>query len=152
MAETIAGGVFEATHPKALAVYCSDGRFTGAVEDLVRGLGHARLDTLTLPGGAGLLNLSTACYSDHDTAGRALQFLVRGHSIEEVFLVAHAGCGYYRSRLSMLSPAQLEVRQREDLAHAARWISDRCGAVRTRAFYASTDGGEILFEVVDPSA
>ena len=43
---------FEATHPEALAVYCSDGRFTDAVEELLHHLGYTRLDTLTLPGGA----------------------------------------------------------------------------------------------------
>ena len=44
---------YEPSHPKALAIYCSDGRFTQPVEDLLHSLGHARLDTCTLPGGPG---------------------------------------------------------------------------------------------------
>ena len=38
---------FHEEHPTALAVYCSDGRFTESVEELLRALGHERLDTLT---------------------------------------------------------------------------------------------------------
>ncbi len=151
MKTPIAGGSFDASHPKALAVYCSDGRFTQAVEDLARGLGHERIDTLTLPGGPGLLNLSTACYSDHDALGRAIGFLVHRHSIEELVLVAHAGCGYYRSRFSMLSPALLEEHQRADLGHAERWVSDRWRGVRARSFYARGVDAQITFSPLDPA-
>ncbi len=35
--------IVEIRHPDELAVYCSDGRFTAAVESLLRELGHARL-------------------------------------------------------------------------------------------------------------
>jgi hypothetical protein len=47
---------YDRTHPAALAIYCSDGRFTRAVERLLKSLGHSRLDTMTLPGGPALLN------------------------------------------------------------------------------------------------
>ena len=45
---------YDAAYPDALAVYCSDGRFTRAVDELLAKLGHPRLDTLTIPGGPGL--------------------------------------------------------------------------------------------------
>ena len=57
---------YEPRHPKALAVYCSDGRFTQAVEELCHHLGHERLDTLTMPGGPALLNPWTASILEAD--------------------------------------------------------------------------------------
>ena len=58
---------FDASHPKALAIYCSDGRFTSAVEVLLEAVGHDRLDTMTLPGGPALLCTSAANLSEVDT-------------------------------------------------------------------------------------
>jgi hypothetical protein len=71
---------YDASHPRALAVYCSDGRFTQAIEDLLRHLGHDRLDTLTLPGGPGLLNLWAGSLLEADQMERAARFLIRGPS------------------------------------------------------------------------
>lgn len=77
-------GSFEASYPDALAVYCSDGRFTAAVDELLEHLGHPRLDTLTIPGGPGLLNHKTSGYSDCDTFSRSAEFLIREHTITTV--------------------------------------------------------------------
>ena len=89
---------FDAEHPSTLALYCSDGRYTHPVEELLDHLGHARLDTLTLPGGPGLLSLTAAGFVELDATKRSASFLITGHRIRDVFLIAHAGCGYYRAR------------------------------------------------------
>ena len=83
---------FDASHPDALAIYCSDGRFTEAVEELLRHLGHARLDTLTLPGGPALLELNTAGFSQLETARTSSSFLIAGHGIKRVVL----GCRFHK--------------------------------------------------------
>jgi carbonic anhydrase len=90
----VSRGPYEASHPHVLAVYCSDGRFTDAVEDLAQHLGHECIDTLTLPGGPGLLNRWSADYLESEMVMRAAKFLIQGHHITEVLLMAHAGCGY----------------------------------------------------------
>lgn len=59
----VASAPFSEEHPKALAVYCSDGRFTEAVEDLLASVGNRRIDTLTIPGGAALLHFWSAASS-----------------------------------------------------------------------------------------
>ena len=111
---------FDASHPNALAVYCSDGRFTRAVEALLRKLGHDRLDTMTLPGGPALLSTSGAGLSEVDTFTRAAHFLIEGHHIGHAVLVAHEGCGYYRNRYARMAGPQIERLQREHLGVAAR--------------------------------
>jgi len=52
----VASERFRPSHPSALAVYCSDGRFTRAVEQLLESKGCARVDTLTMPGGPALFS------------------------------------------------------------------------------------------------
>src|SRR5687767_387005 len=85
-------------HPTALAMYCSDGRFTRGVEELVLHLGFDRLDTLTIPGGPALLDASSATHADVEMIRRSTSFLIGGHHIKEIVLIAHDGCGYYRHR------------------------------------------------------
>ena len=80
---------FNPDHPPALALYCSDGRYTQPVEELLRHLGHDRLDTLTLPGGPGLLSLTSAGFVELDATKRGAGFLIVGHRIRDVFLIAH---------------------------------------------------------------
>ena len=79
---------FDARHPTALAIYCSDGRFTSAVEDLCEGLGHERLDTMTLPGGPALLTHWPADLSEVHVFSRAADFLIEAHAISQTVLLA----------------------------------------------------------------
>ena len=136
---------YDPSHPRALAIYCSDGRFTEAVEDLVHALGDARLDALTLPGGPALLNRLTARFAELDTATRAMTFLVLRHAIDRVVLVAHEGCGYYRERYPLESPGAILARQRTDLGAAAAFVRAAHPAVRVDCFVASPAQGKVVF-------
>src|SRR3954447_985255 len=89
---------FDATHPHALAMYCSDGRFTEAIEELLHSLGHPRLDTLTIPGGPALLDLTSSNLDGVEVMRTAASFLIKGHAIKQVVLLGHDGCGYYKAR------------------------------------------------------
>jgi hypothetical protein len=148
----IATAPYDAKHPKALAIYCSDGRFTEAVEDLARHLGHPRLDTITLPGGPGLLNLLSSGFVDLDAMTRATTFLIRGHAIEHVLLVAHDACGHYRHRNPALSPDAIRAVQRADLALAGEALAAAHPKVRLDLFFARSEGGRIGFETVERRA
>ena len=105
---------FDAKHPHALAMYCSDGRFTEAVEGLLRDLGHARLDTLTIPGGPALLDLTSSGLGAVDVMRDAATFLIRGHAIKQVVLLGHEGCGYYKARYKYESTEAMRRRQLSD--------------------------------------
>jgi hypothetical protein len=144
----VANAQFDARHPTALAVYCSDGRFTEAIEELLRSLGHTRLDTVTLPGGPALLNLLRAGFADLDTISRSIAFLVRGHAITDATLLAHQGCGYYRARFTGKSPEEIESEQTADLVHAREALLGRHPALRVRLFYARPTGAAVRFDEV----
>lgn len=139
---------FDASHPPALAIYCSDGRFTNAVESLARASGHPRVDTLTLPGGPALLCLGAANLSEIDTVGRAAQFLIEGHHTRHVLLVAHQGCGYYRRRYPRFSDAKIEEHQREHLALAAKALARQHPDLFIERYYARVAQGMIELQPV----
>ena len=139
---------FDTTHPSALAVYCSDGRFTDAVEDLLRSLGEARLDTLTVPGGPALLDLDTASFSELEAIRSAASFLIRGHRIKRVVLLAHEGCGFYRERMRHVAQEHVAARQREDLARAAAWLRLTHAELSVDLYYARVSAARVDFDLL----
>jgi hypothetical protein len=144
----IASTPYEAAHPNALALYCSDGRFTHSVEELLRSLGHARLDTLTMPGGPGLFNLWIAGMNDSTAIAAAARFLIEGHRLQRVIVIAHDGCGYYRKHFPGHPPAEVRQRQEDDLRIASRALEHIRSGVRVDAFYARVVEGRVAFEPV----
>lgn len=139
---------FEEKHPDALAIYCSDGRFTNSVEELLQSLGFPRLDTLTMPGGPALLNLWSAQFSDMDASSRAAQFLIRGHTLTHIVLFAHQGCGYYRARYGALEAQHVYERQLHDLRVAAHGLRIPRPELDVRAFFARPERGQVHFDLV----
>jgi hypothetical protein len=142
---------YEASHPHVLAVYCSDGRFTDAVEDLAQHLGHERIDTLTLPGGPGLLNRWSADYLESEMVMRAAKFLIQGHHITEVLLMAHAGCGYYQKRHGALGPEFVAEQQLTDLRTAAKELRKAHPELTVHLYFVRPHGADIHFEPVADS-
>jgi len=136
---------FDVSHPDALAVYCSDGRFTEAIEELLRHLGHARLDTLTLPGGPALLELNSAGFSQLETSRTSSSFLIRGHGIKRVVLIAHEGCGYYKARHRFETPERVAAMQLVDLEAAGAWILSAHPGLEISMYYARTEGKQVGF-------
>jgi hypothetical protein len=138
---------FDLTHPQALAVYCSDGRFTKAIEFLLSELGHDRLDTLTIPGGAALLDLTSSSLDGVAVMRKSATFLIKGHHIKRVVLIGHEGCGYYKAGFPYESPEAMRRRQINDLERAAKWLLGEHEGLRVDMFFASPTEGEVKFEV-----
>ena len=139
---------FDPAHPPALAIYCSDGRFTQPVEDLLHSLGHPRLDTVTLPGGPGLLNHLSASYADADAMTRSATFLIHKHGITDVVLLAHHNCGYYKHKRPTDSPEQMEIRQLEDLRHGAKAVKKIDPKLNVHLYFARPHAGHVRFEPI----
>jgi hypothetical protein len=139
---------FTKEHPNALAIYCSDGRFTDAVEELAHSLGHARLDVMCLPGGPALLDLGSASFSALEAMRTAASFLVRGHKTKHVVLVAHEGCGYYRERYRFETPEEIVQKQKEDLRTAAAWLSGSHPDLAITCYFAAPEGGKVAFHAI----
>ena len=139
---------FDPKHPHALAMYCSDGRFTEAIEGLLRDLGHARLDTLTIPGGPALLDMTSSSLSAVDVMRDAASFLIRGHQISKVVLLGHQGCGYYKAKYAYESTDAMRRRQLSDLRQAAHWVRGAHEALSVVTYFATPDGDRVVFEEV----
>ena len=141
---------FDPTHPSTLAIYCSDGRFTHAVEDYCEDLGHERIDTMTLPGGPALLASGPADLSEVHVFSRAAHFLIEGHGIKQVFLVAHAGCGFYRARCGRLADEAVRRLQIDNLRAAHASLRRHYPRLTVTCCYAATDGDAVTFTDVTP--
>jgi hypothetical protein len=139
---------FDPSHPTALAVYCSDGRFTNAVEALCRTLGHERFDTVTLPGGPALLSPWPADLSEVHVFSRAAEFLIAAHNISHTVLLAHQGCGFYRSRCGRLGEDQIKKMQIEHLRSASQLLRRHHPALETACYYAQVTNGKVTFNAV----
>lgn len=134
----VSKSAFVPEHPDALARYCSDGRFTRAVEELLAQLGHDRLDVLRLPGGPALLDLTSTRVAMAEVVREAASFLITSHAIRIVVLMSHDGCGYYRARFPLESPESMRRRQTTDLVAAARWLANTHPGLAVSMFHAET--------------
>jgi hypothetical protein len=140
---------YDKKHPNALAIYCSDGRFTDAVEELVHGLGHPRLDVLSMPGGPALLDLGSASFSALEAMRTSASFLIRGHKIKHVTLIAHEGCGYYKERYRFETPEEIVRQQKEDLKIAAQWLAGAHPDLAIALYFALPEGKHVEFQDVE---
>ena len=136
---------FDPHHPTTLAVYCSDGRFTHAVEDHCEDLGHERIDTMTLPGGPALLTTGPADLSEVHVFSRSAQFLIESHGIKHVFLFAHAGCGFYRARCGRLPDEAVRRLQLENLQAARASLRRHFPQLAVACWYVAADGDAVTF-------
>jgi carbonic anhydrase len=139
---------FNAAHPDALAIYCSDGRFTDAVEELLHTRGHSRLDVVCVPGGPALLDLQSAGFSALEAMRSATSFLIRAHGTKHVVLVSHEGCGYYRDRYRFESPAEVVRQQHEDLRIAGAWLASTHAPASIALYFARPEGARVGFHEV----
>ena len=148
MSTFVARAPYDPSYPNALAIYCSDGRFTAAVEELLHHLGHQRLDTLTLPGGAGLLNpwASGGSVLESQHLKRAAEMLIEKHGITEIVLLAHSGCGHYKHCCPHLSVDDMKTRQIADLAVAAKVLDSP--DLKIHRYWLQPDGERVSFELL----
>ncbi len=144
---------FDEKHPDTIALHCSDGRYTNAIHSLIKSYDRSRYDVMSLPGGAALLDMSSATMIEVEAARAATTFLIQGHKSANAFLVAHAGCGFYRRRYAGQTIERIKERQVRDLQAASGWLMRVHPKVNVYAFMAHPDveGGRVVFDPVDIS-
>ncbi len=133
---------FEVARVRALAVYCSDGRFGEQCDDFLhRGLGLPCYDRLAVPGGAALLA------ADREQTGLLahLHFLVEAHELTRLVLIAHEGCAYY-GKLLDLGPIDMRERQEKDLKTVTDLLRAKYPHLEVRADFAHVEGDRVAFE------
>src|SRR3712207_4986190 len=96
----ISSGTFEPHRIHAVAMYCSDGRYGGHVDEFLHQ--HLRLpnyDRLVVPGGpAWITYRGSSSLLQQGLVRDQLNFLVEAHELQRAVLIAHYGCAYYLRR------------------------------------------------------
>ncbi len=133
---------------EALAIYCSDGRFTGQCEQFIRAhLGIERCDQLVVPGGPAALIEPDARHAAFESA----KFLIRAHDLPRVVLIMHEDCGYYAHLRELTGDAQRRAQQADldtILARLRRINEDL--AIDTYEARLDTDGQTVTFPAIHP--
>jgi hypothetical protein len=127
---------------RALAMYCSDGRWGDAFDEFCHERLHIpRYDRFAVPGGPASLA------EDSAEVWEQLGLLVKAHELQRIVLISHFGCAAYMHKLGGDAHACLP-RQVEDLEWAAELIRTRFPQVAVESFVAMRDGGRISFHRV----
>lgn len=141
-------------HPSSIVLHCSDGRFTRPVEALMLECGFQRYDTVAMPGGPALLDMSSSEISRAEATRASLSFLIRKHKTATAVLVAHAGCGYYQDRYGGQPDQVVWNHQARDLQAAAAWLRKAHPQVAVKLCIAFVRNNQVVFQPleVDPTA
>jgi len=139
---------FDDTHPEALVIQCSDGRYTPIVAELMRSNGIERYDVMAMPGGPALLDMASASILQSEACKNGTSFLVKGHGIKKIWLLAHAGCGFYKNALNGMPSQSIIDRQNNDLQRAANWLRTINPALIVAATYIEHSNGLAIFRNV----
>lgn len=146
---------FEHERIGAAAIYCSDGRYNEQFDEFLhKHLGLPRYDRLVVPGGPGVLAGHFCAYRDEEAMVEQLRFLIEGHELERVVMIAHEGCGFYRKKL-MVNDKRMRAQQEDDLVKAAARVRAISRKVGVMAFVASLTeveagaGGRVVIEAVE---
>ncbi|GIK19985.1 MAG: hypothetical protein AMXMBFR77_25480 [Phycisphaerales bacterium] len=140
---------YEASRIRAAAVYCSDGRVGEHFDDFLQnGLGLPRYDRVALPGGPACLAGHPQAHLEEQGVVDELRFLVEVHGLKRIVLIAHQGCAFYGTRLSLGEP-RLELVQRADLVRAAAFVHRVTGVERIEGYFARLVEGRVRFETVE---
>jgi hypothetical protein len=137
---------FESERVRAVAIYCSDGRYGDSIDDFLHHhLGLPNYDRLALAGGPAWLGFrSSSSISQYGLVRDQLDFLVQVHGLRRAVLIGHYGCAYYLRRhigdADSILPTQLQ-----DLADAASTVRNWYTMLQVETFLARADAGQVHF-------
>jgi hypothetical protein len=144
--------LFTSSHPwtseriRALAIYCSDGRWGEAFDEFCHEcLGIPRYDRFAVPGGPAWLTLrDISLFRPYDAAREQIDFLVRAHGLERMVLIAHYGCAFYTELLGRDADGCLPA-QEADLRTAAGTLRAWFAGIQVESYVAMRDGEQVSF-------
>jgi hypothetical protein len=148
--------LWNANRIRALAMYCSDGRWGDAFDEFCqRSLQIPRYDRFAVPGGPAWLTPADAAYHQKEdqaeldeTLSRAaweeLSLLVRVHELQRIILVGHYGCAFYLERLGLDPDGCLPI-QMQDLERARDAVRKRFPRLSVETYVAMRHGEELAF-------
>src|SRR5262245_15443092 len=135
--------------PETLLVCCSDGRYHPHLEEFALQRVSERPDLIALPGGPAAIDAWASSFDHARVFSESFELLCASHDLRSIWLVAHAGCSYYRRKYPGLDAAGLTNRQHDDLEKARALLLERCPGLAVRRVYARVAGGRVLFDELD---
>jgi hypothetical protein len=140
---------FDVARIGAAAVYCSDGRYGEQMDQFLHeGLGLPRYDRLAVPGGIAPLAGHLAAWREEEALATQLRFLIDGHALTRLVLIAHQDCGFYVHRLGY-RVVEREQQQRLDLGKCAQRVRGLAAHLQVEAYFARVSGAKVFFEPVE---
>jgi hypothetical protein len=142
---------FEHERIGAAAVYCSDGRYGEQMDEFLHHcLGLPRYDRVAVPGGAACLAGHLLAMRERGALDRQLKFLIEGHGLTRVVMIAHQDCGFYKQNVhpAKLRNVSLEEVQAADLAKVAELLREYRRELEVDAYFARRVEGLVRFEPV----
>jgi hypothetical protein len=138
---------FDREYASTLAIYCSDGRFAEACDWFIEHhLGIPKFDQMAVPGGPAWLSLDIDRVWEHEIARRHVGYLIRAHRIEQVILIAHENCGFYRER--RVPEEKMKERQVADLQSAVQYLLRTFPNLKVQSYYVRGLPDGVDFEAV----
>ena len=140
-------------HTDVLVVHCSDHRFqTGLHEFLNDALRlNGNYDLLVLPGGPQCLTLVEYLPKLSWALTKWLRFLVEGHELKQMVLIAHQDCGWYKQLpFHLFGSSDPRRHQEDDLRRVKHAMAKDFPHVRVDLYYAGWDASDRV--VIEPVA
>ena len=136
---------FDEARVGAAAIYCSDGRFGEQMDEFLHSsLGLPRYDRVAVPGGAACLAGHLMVYHEAQALDRQLSFLITGHALTRIVMIAHESCGFYKGL--WLSESSIEKQQAVDLHKARTHILKHHPKIEIESYIARMSSGRVSFE------
>lgn len=133
---------------KALALYCSDGRWGDAFDEFChKRLLIPRYDRWAVPGGPAWLIPRDHNKEFFQAVHHQLEFLVRAHALERMVLIAHHGCAYYGDLLRKESDDCLPT-QMDDLRTGRANLQEWFPTLAVDCYLAMRRGPRLSFHQV----
>jgi hypothetical protein len=141
---------FEAERVRALAIYCSDGRWGSAFDEFChRSLNIPNYDRFAVPGGpAWITRIDPDDVDLYRAAHGQLEYLIRTHGLDRIVLITHWGCGFYREHLKQ-DDQQCLPAQIKDVKKAAATLREWFKGIKVEGFIASRNGSVMTFHAID---
>lgn len=135
---------------KALALYCSDGRWGEAFDEFCHRCLHIpRYDRWAVPGGPAWLVPQNQDAAFFETARGQLDFLIKAHELEQVVLITHFGCAVYAERLKR-EPLDCLRAQIEDVEIARATLAQWYPQLAVKSFLAMRQERALSFHELRP--
>ncbi len=136
-----------------LVVHCSDHRIQAGLQEFLNThLGLANnYDLLAIPGGPQCLTLVEYLPKFSWAGWKWFRFLIEGHDLKRVVLIAHQDCAWYGSLpLHLHSSPEPRGRQEEDLRRARVALRGEFPNLAVELYFAgwNSDGGRMTIEPV----